>query len=514
MPKFEEWLPILAPPWLQDDGGKAMLGSIGGMLDRGVDVAKQSTKARFPEYAPPDGLPLLAAERQLPQAPWETAAAWATYVRGAYEVWGGSEALGGGAGTPLGILVAVSRSGVPFTYATDPAGSPDATTYVQWNGRWVQLYADQRTPIFGWLDGCATRPNSSWLPTALGSTLKLWLRADLGVTQSSGRVSAWADQSGNGNGCSSGVSKPLLVTAGGGQKALVFDPGQVMSSTTNVVASSNPRTVFIVTRHQGGLYPFSFRTTSPGFYCAWSTADVDADGINDGALVYADGATKQKYVRGIDPGTLASAVIYEMTWDGNTANNPKLSLSGVPLNVLNVSGSGMTSDAGGAGYLVTGDENSEIIVCDTVLSAIDASSVRNYLSRRYGIGALPAPPVSVLSPGWYDGNPTFASKSYLLFPSPNGVVSGLDNSAGNALKAKLNATVKLWKAAAETYGGAWVFDSVNHDIEDAPPGSEEHEMAQGIPGPGVLGWPPRSIDSFRVGWDCIASGPSTKIDPT
>ena len=55
-----------------------------------------------------------------------------------------------------------------------------------------------------------------FLPSSL-SGMKLWLRADMGVTaDGSNRVSAWADQSGNGNNFTQGggSSKPLYVASG------------------------------------------------------------------------------------------------------------------------------------------------------------------------------------------------------------------------------------------------------------------------------------------------------------
>jgi hypothetical protein len=52
---------------------------------------------------------------------------------------------------------------------------------------------------------CVTNRTSYFVPTQLTGCM-LWLRADLGVTLSSGFVSTWADQSGNGNNASQGAS--------------------------------------------------------------------------------------------------------------------------------------------------------------------------------------------------------------------------------------------------------------------------------------------------------------------
>ncbi len=66
--------------------------------------------------------------------------------------------------------------------------------------------------------------NPLWTPSGL-SGLGIWLRADLGVTQS-GTISAWADQSGNGNNAAQGTSgsRPTyLSTATDNKPAASFD---------------------------------------------------------------------------------------------------------------------------------------------------------------------------------------------------------------------------------------------------------------------------------------------------
>lgn len=55
----------------------------------------------------------------------------------------------------------------------------------------------------------------------------LWLRADLGITLNGSTVSAWGDQSGQGNGVSQGTpaNQPTYVAATGGSPAALSFPG-------------------------------------------------------------------------------------------------------------------------------------------------------------------------------------------------------------------------------------------------------------------------------------------------
>lgn len=163
MPNFADWLQLLAPPWLLDDGGRAMLSTIGQQLDRDRDLVRQGVMARFPEVAPPDALPEIGIDRSLPRAPYDTDASYGTYLRNAWETWGGDPIAGGGAGTPAGIIHALQRAGFPVTFAatSNPSGDMGATTVVSWNGRWAQIGADGFTPIFGELDVCPDRPGGA-----------------------------------------------------------------------------------------------------------------------------------------------------------------------------------------------------------------------------------------------------------------------------------------------------------------------------------------------------------------
>src|SRR5262245_35435328 len=69
-----------------------------------------------------------------------------------------------------------------------------------------------------------THSYNTFLPTSIGGTaLKLWLRADKGITLASGDVSQWDDQSGNGNHVSqaTAANRPLFVASGQNSRPLV-----------------------------------------------------------------------------------------------------------------------------------------------------------------------------------------------------------------------------------------------------------------------------------------------------
>jgi hypothetical protein len=87
--------------------------------------------------------------------------------------------------------------------------------------------------------------------TIFGSSVELWLRADLGVTIGTG-VSAWADQSGKGRHCTqaAGSQQPSVVSSWkNGKPALDFVPGssQVLANASGaILANGAAYSLFIV----------------------------------------------------------------------------------------------------------------------------------------------------------------------------------------------------------------------------------------------------------------------------
>lgn len=86
--------------------------------------------------------------------------------------------------------------------------------------------------------------------------LVLWLRGDLGITIGTG-VSAWADQSGNGNNASqaTGSKQPTLKLsdpAYGGQATLSFASGSAQSMTLAALLPAEPFTAYVVGESTSG----------------------------------------------------------------------------------------------------------------------------------------------------------------------------------------------------------------------------------------------------------------------
>lgn len=80
--------------------------------------------------------------------------------------------------------------------------------------------------------------------------LALWLRADMGITIGTG-VSAWADQSGNGNNFTQGTgsAQPTLNASDasfGGQASLSFAAANSQTLTATSVTISQPDTIYVI----------------------------------------------------------------------------------------------------------------------------------------------------------------------------------------------------------------------------------------------------------------------------
>lgn len=236
-------------------------------------------------------------------------------------------------------------------------------------------------------------------PPATG--LKLWLKADTGVTLSGPSVTAWADQSGLGNNYAqaTGGKQPTVTSSAiNGLPAVTFDGAtQFLTSSFQI---GGAKTVVIVRKlvstpgaatfgeaytlkdasnnfsealfmNSGGYQPYSLLHNFTG-----TTAVGDATALDTAWHV------------GIDTynnGTNTLPASYTLTLDSASQTVAASSAFGRASTDLPSLGARATSANAGSAFAAI--QIAEVLVYDHVLSGSDMTAVESYLFGRYGIGS-------------------------------------------------------------------------------------------------------------------------------
>lgn len=254
------------------------------------------------------------------------------------------------------------------------------------------------------------------------SNLALWLRADLGVTEVAGRVSVWADQSGNGRDATQGTAanRPEKVTnVLNGQPIIRFesDPSilafnLLSTSAFNTFPSNNGSLFFVCRRLVTGDDFGHIVGTFDGVNTGDSKWDVSFNidvtdsnykyytfeynlfypgegGIGTSLTPTGDakkyGWTNEFLIFYMQKSSSNNAFIWHNGKEVDSANGNPITLPGgaplsLPLNIgcdtLNV-GPDTTSGLNG--------DIAEIILFDRALTDIERQQVEQYLSKRYAI---------------------------------------------------------------------------------------------------------------------------------
>lgn len=220
--------------------------------------------------------------------------------------------------------------------------------------------------------------------------MKLWLKADAGVSLSGSNVTAWADQSGNGNNVaqSNGALQPAFTASSiNSLPAVTFNAtaGQQLANTlANLVPDNNNRTVIAVVKAA----------------TAWSSATVfDFRGSSqDFSLLMGIGGTAYVWSNAVGVSLIPSPpsingvpMVMELFYD-NAGPTLSLNMNAAAQTLLTSSPGG---DTGATGFQVgnrTGIADQpfdgdicEILVYDHVLTGDELAQLRAYLTYRSGI---------------------------------------------------------------------------------------------------------------------------------
>ena len=237
-------------------------------------------------------------------------------------------------------------------------------------------------------------------PGGVSSTLRLWLKADAGVTTSGGDVTLWADQSGNG--LSPGVSNLLAPVNNGPTyitgSSINFNPSVDFNGLTEgiglnslPIGQNDEYTAFFIRERDAGAGTiFSQENTAGGIIPAF---------FAQGRQAMITGVSTQQQ---INPNVLTTTPnLFTFRRDNTGGNNWIISTNtdgGVPAQSATLSfNSTMTTPLGdfSIGYrrlnqTSTGTNQydgriGEVVIYNSLLSSTDVQKVESYLALKYGI---------------------------------------------------------------------------------------------------------------------------------
>jgi|GEM_PF-3453669 len=228
--------------------------------------------------------------------------------------------------------------------------------------------------------------SAAFAPTSVAA-IKLWLRADLGVTIATG-VSQWNDQSGTGDANknvaqATGSKQPTRNTsdaAYNNQTTLSFATAssQELVSGTWAASLAEPETIFFVGHQIASASPYVFTDDA----LTTNLRLMDNNGGGQVLRAYA-GASLNSAV------SCAAPFVSAVEFNGATS---KIYMSAITATVsgstgvapANRAGLRLGVQGGGGGQYLNG-KIAEVIIYGSVLSLSDRTAVTNYLGTRYGI---------------------------------------------------------------------------------------------------------------------------------
>lgn len=223
----------------------------------------------------------------------------------------------------------------------------------------------------------------TFTPTSVGAgTARLWVRADLGITLNVGNVSAWGDQSGNGNHLSQGTAgfQPLFVASAVNGLPAVRCDGVDDFLQSGAYVDTEPVTLFVV-----------FKTITNG---TAGVHDVLWDGRTS-ASQYAVNQTAGNFAMlnsngiGLNSTTVATGTYHYGTYIYNGVSSvSRLDGSQTAAGTIGAApaaAGGITLGAFGDGSRSYNAEYAEVVQYASVLSAGDYGTVEAYLKARYAL---------------------------------------------------------------------------------------------------------------------------------
>jgi hypothetical protein len=237
------------------------------------------------------------------------------------------------------------------------------------------------------LDITATSGKRSFSPSEL-SGLFLWLKADAGVTLSGSNVTAWADQSGNGNNAISPTIPPTFVSSSINSKpSISFNgDGSWMQIAQNSVGNNGNISIFIVFNYASGGIIFNKGDAATFEGTVWELTTNNGFGF-----VNNDNGNLSWNVVPVSPTTsiplllegFSSVGVSQLAFNGTNSGSP----SGANVDFNNISqyigiGGGGTD---GTSAVSLDARIAEIIIYNRQVTSTERQQLEAYLNAKYAI---------------------------------------------------------------------------------------------------------------------------------
>jgi len=226
-----------------------------------------------------------------------------------------------------------------------------------------------------------------FLPSSLGG-LALWLKADAGVTLAGSNVTAWADQSGNGNNATSPSTYPTFVSSSINSKpAISFNnDSSWMQIPQNSIGNSGNISIFVVLNYVSGAVILNKGDAASFEATVWELTTNTGFGF-----VNFDGESYNWNTVSVSPATntplllegFSSAGVSQLAFNGTNSGDPSYAN-----NAFNAISQYIGIGGGGDGGSAVSPLNAkiaEIIIYNRALTTQERQQVEAYLNQKYAI---------------------------------------------------------------------------------------------------------------------------------
>ena len=306
-----------------------------------------------------------------------------------------------------------------------------------------------------------TSTSTEPIPLPAVADLRLWLRADKGVTETAGAVSSWNDQSGNFNLTTQAdaAKRPVLVAnAINGKPALRFDGADdslAALGSPSLAITGDISSFFVVKFDDFATFRGVWGKTAGGAPATTDFYTVPDSGIprvyrgnGGGSLGSVDALAAptagQYAVIGFDQAGTTLHHYLNRDLNGEGEITAPLADTGAPL-YIGTRGDQVTRMKG---------EIAEIVIYNTALSETDRAALNAYFDQRYAIGVPGAPTLTIVNGGngsvtisWPVDATGWQLESTLdLSAAQWGPVSGVQN---NSVTQNTDSTAKYYRLLAQ-----------------------------------------------------------------